>query len=68
MEVSADIIIDKTSIEVFIDGGAFSYALERKPKPSNADGFRFFGKEIEVRDLRVYPMKSIWSDYSKLDI
>jgi len=68
MEVSADIIIDKTSIEVFIDGGSFSYALERKPRADNRDGFKFFGKEVEVKDLRVYPMKSIWSDYSKVDI
>lgn len=60
MELSADIIIDKTSFEVFIDGGAFSYALERKPVTGNKDGFKFFGKEIEVKDLRVYPMKSIW--------
>lgn len=68
MEISADIIIDKTSVEVFIDGGAFSYALERKPKDGNKDGFMFFGKEIAVKDLRVYPMKSIWSNYSKVDI
>ena len=67
MEVSADIIIDKTSVEVFIDGGSFSYALERRPNADNRDGFKFFGKEIEVRDLRVYPMRSIWSDYSKVD-
>jgi len=30
MEISVDIIIDKTSIEVFVDGGAFSYAIEKK--------------------------------------
>lgn len=68
MEVSADIIIDKTSVEVFIDGGAFSYALERKPRTDNKDGFKFFGKEVEIKDLRVYPMESIWSNYSKVDI
>lgn len=60
MEISADIIIDKTSVEVFIDGGAFSYAIERKPGNGRNNDFQFFGKEIEIRDLRVYPMKSIW--------
>src|SRR5699024_7744673 len=31
MEISAEIYIDKTSIEVFIDNGAYSYSMERKP-------------------------------------
>ncbi|HKG05585.1 MAG TPA: glycoside hydrolase family 32 protein, partial [Pedobacter sp.] len=30
MEITADIYIDRTSIEVFIDGGAYSYSMERK--------------------------------------
>jgi hypothetical protein len=60
MEISADIIIDKTSIEVFVDGGAFSYAIERKAVPGNKDGFKFFGKSIDVKSLKVNPMKSIW--------
>ena len=60
MEISADIIIDKTSVEVFVDGGAFSYAIERKSDPKNKDGFKFFGNSIEVKNLKVYPMHSIW--------
>jgi fructan beta-fructosidase len=60
MEISADIIIDKTSVEVFVDGGAFSYAIERSIDPKNKDGFKFFGNRIEVRNLKVYPMQSIW--------
>jgi len=60
MEISADIIIDKTSVEVFIDDGAFSYAIERKSDPQNKDGFKFFGNSIEVKNLKVYPMRSIW--------
>jgi fructan beta-fructosidase len=62
MEISADIIIDKTSVEVFIDGGAFSYASERKVVNGNKDGFKFFGKDIEVKSLKVYPLKSIWGN------
>ena len=60
MEISADIIIDKTSIEVFVDDGAFSYAIERKSDPHNRDGFKFFGNRIEVKSLKVYPMRPIW--------
>ncbi len=60
MEISADIIIDKTSVEVFVDGGAFSYAIERKSDPKNKDGFKFFGNRIEIKILKVYPMHSIW--------
>jgi fructan beta-fructosidase len=62
MEISADIIVDKTSVEVFIDGGAFSYALERKTVQGNTDGFKFFGNRIEVKDLKICKMKSIWGN------
>jgi fructan beta-fructosidase len=60
MELSADIFIDKTSIEVFIDGGAYSYSMERKAREGNTEGLRFWGNSIEVKNLEVYPMKSIW--------
>lgn len=60
MELSADIYIDKTSIEVFIDGGAYSYAMERKPVSANKEGFHFWGNNIEVKDLELYSVKSIW--------
>ena len=60
MEISADIIIDKTSVEVFVDDGAFSYAIERKSETGNADGFKMFGNRIEVKSLKMYPMRSIW--------
>jgi sucrose-6-phosphate hydrolase SacC (GH32 family) len=61
MEISVDLILDKTSIEAFVYGGAFSYAIERKANPGNNEGFRFFGNRIEVKSLKVYPLKSIWS-------
>ena len=40
MELTADIYVDRTSIEVFIDGGAYSYSLERKPVSDNSDGLQ----------------------------
>ena len=62
MEITADILIDKTSVEVFIDGGAYSYSMERKAHDGNREGFRFWGNNIEVKNLEVYPMKSIWEN------
>ena len=60
MEISADIYVDKTSVEVFIDGGKYSYSLERKPDAKVTEGLRFFGNNIEIKELRVYSVKPIW--------
>jgi sucrose-6-phosphate hydrolase SacC (GH32 family) len=60
MELTADIYLDKTSIEVFIDGGLYSYSMERKPEGSNQEGFRFWGNNIQVVNLEVAEGKSIW--------
>ena len=60
MEISADIFIDKTSIEVFIDGGAYSYSMERKPRQDNKEGFRFWGNNIEIKSLEICTVNSIW--------
>lgn len=60
MELTADIFIDRTSIEVFIDGGAYSYSIERKPHNDNKEGFHFWGNNIDVKDLQVYSVQSIW--------
>ncbi|MPR36286.1 glycoside hydrolase family 32 protein [Salmonirosea aquatica] len=59
-ELTADIYIDRTSIEVFIDGGAYSYSMERKPDPTNKEGFHFWGNRIEVKNLEVFSAESIW--------
>ncbi|MFB2119088.1 GH32 C-terminal domain-containing protein [Parapedobacter sp. 2B3] len=58
--VSADIYIDRTSIEVFIDGGRFSYSMERRPDERNREGFHFWGNNIEVKNLEVFHVTSIW--------
>ncbi|MDR1115276.1 MAG: 2,6-beta-D-fructofuranosidase [Tannerella sp.] len=60
MEIVADVIIDKTSVEVFIDNGAYSYSMERKAGNDNREGFHFWGNNIEIKDLKVYSMHSIW--------
>lgn len=60
MELTADIYIDRTTIEVFIDGGVYSYSMERRPDPNNKEGFHFWGNRIEVKNLEVFSVKSIW--------
>lgn len=60
MELSADIYIDRTTIEVFIDGGLYSYSMERRPDMNNKEGFHFWGNRIEVKKLEVFSVKSIW--------
>ncbi|MCH5721328.1 hypothetical protein [Niabella hibiscisoli] len=61
MEISADIYIDRTSIEVFIDGGAYSYSMERRALKDNKEGLHFWGTNIEVKNLEVFNIKSIWN-------
>jgi fructan beta-fructosidase len=60
MEISADIYIDRTSIEVFIDNGAYSYSMQRRIGGKNNEGFKFWGNNIEVKSLEVYKAESIW--------
>jgi len=60
MELTADIYIDRTSIEVFIDGGAYSYSMERKPFADNKEGLHFWGNNIEIKNLEVFSARSIW--------
>jgi len=58
MEITADIILDKTSVEGFIDHGAYSYSMSLEAK--NKEGLRFWGNNIEISKLEVYTLSSIW--------
>lgn len=62
MEISIDVILDRTSIEVCVDEGAYSYSMERHPDPNNKDGFRFWGNNITVKNLEIYTLQSIWQN------
>lgn len=60
MEITADIYIDKTSVELFIDNGAYSHSFER----SSADrekGFNFWGNNIRIKTLELSLLNSIWN-------
>ncbi len=60
MEITADIYLDRTSVEVFIDGGLFSYSMGRKLYDGDAEGFRLGGNRVEVKSLEVFNIPSIW--------
>ena len=53
MEITADIYIDRTSVEVFIDNGVYAYSMERRTRENNTEGFRFWGNNIEIKNLQV---------------
>lgn len=60
MELTADIYIDRTSIEVFFNHGIYTSYLGRTPDPNNKEGLHFWGNNIEILDLEIYEVKSIW--------
>ncbi|MCF0074094.1 2,6-beta-D-fructofuranosidase [Dyadobacter sp. CY261] len=60
MEVTADIYVDRTSVEIFIDNGAYSYSFQRKANADAKEGLVFWGNRIEVRNLEVFTAKSAW--------
>jgi fructan beta-fructosidase len=63
MELDAEIFIDKTTVQVFLDGGKMSYCLQREWH--NGDGFRFWSdRDFVVETLDVWSMNGIF-DFTK---
>ena len=65
LSLTMDVYIDRTSVEVFIDDGLYSYSMERKnlhPQREDGEGIplEFWGTDINVTDLQFYAVKSIW--------
>jgi sucrose-6-phosphate hydrolase SacC (GH32 family) len=58
-EISFEVIIDKTTIQVYADKGGLSYCYQRETP--NSEGFKFWSdREFEITNLEVYTMQSIW--------
>lgn len=55
-----EILVDRTSVEIFADHGKFSLIAPLEAK--NSDGFEFdkHGPAIAVEELEIHKMKSIW--------
>ena len=60
--ISYEIIVDRTSIEVFVDHGRFTMVLPRELE-SEDQGLEFWsenGEDLVIRNLHIHEMKSIW--------
>ena len=69
LSLTMDVYIDRTSVEVFIDDGLYSFSA---PLPSSPEGtmfnvqcpmfneLSFWGTDINVTNLRIDAVKSIW--------
>lgn len=62
MTISADIYVDRGVVEVFVDGGAFSYAMKRGDKSDSTNGYIFTGNQLRIHHLEVAIASSIWDD------
>jgi sucrose-6-phosphate hydrolase SacC (GH32 family) len=65
-KMSYEFIVDRTSLEVFVDQGSFTMILPRKLNPEK-HGIRFSAgdggqaiNDIKINNLQVYELKSIW--------
>lgn len=65
MDLTADIFVDRGMVEVFIDGGRFSYSMKRDVKSNNPEGYVFWGNNLELKSLEVFTAKSIWDGYKE---
>jgi hypothetical protein len=59
MALEMDVYIDRTGVEVFLDGGLFSWSARRRTD-GDRSGFRFWGTEISITDLAVDTVDGIW--------
>lgn len=66
LEITCEVYIDKTSVEVFVEDGLLSYSLARVPVVDKKtkeipDGLRFTGgNRTKIQELKIYTVESIW--------
>ena len=65
LSLTMDIYIDRTSVEVFIDDGLYSYSMERRraistPQRPVTRGFEFWGADINVSNIQLDSVESCW--------
>lgn len=59
LTLDLDVYIDRTSVEVFVEDGLFSYSVERNPD-KGVHELLFWGNEITLEDLVVDKIDSVW--------
>jgi sucrose-6-phosphate hydrolase SacC (GH32 family) len=62
-KISLQILVDRTSIEVFAQEGTHPMTSCFLPEPGNREiAFSVSGEEVKITALTVYELKSAWSD------
>lgn len=59
LTIPLELLIDRTSVEVFVDHGRFSTSALREVPKAGMRGLGFSGA-IDIYDLEIYEMKSVW--------
>ncbi len=57
MLLDADVYIDRGIVEVYIDGGRFSYSMKQDVKSRNPEPYVFWGNNLEIEKLEVQSFK-----------
>ena len=60
MFLTADVYMDRSMAEVFVDGGLYSYSMGLDVHSTSKEGYVFWGNNIKISSLEVYKVKSIW--------
>lgn len=60
MFLTADVYMDCSMAEVFVDGGLYSYSMGLDVHSTSKEGYVFWGNNIKISSLEVYKVKSIW--------
>ena len=59
LSLTMDVYVDRTSVEVFIDEGLYSFSAPIHPKEGE-NVFEFWGTDINVTGLQLDAFRSIW--------
>lgn len=60
MQLTADVYIDRTSVEVFVEDGLFSYSLPRHLRDDASHLLSFGGNRLTIKSLELFDIASIW--------
>lgn len=51
--LTAEILVDRTSIEVWLDGGRLSYSMEKRASRDNSEMYRLWGNKLKIDSLEI---------------
>lgn len=55
--INTDVFVDRNVVEVFVDGGRYSYSFGRDTNNKRTDGYGIYGNHVKVRKLEIYKLK-----------